>query len=137
MQNFEQQVQSMMNEHEVLVAVFTAETSIMDSMEAKRVFREFQMEILNREFPSLYRDVFYGRCRKTFIYGVTARMKADEEYLHRFLNACGDGTNITEIIGMTMNGTWPPKRKLICFLLASLASFFRPSGNQPRWLFQF
>lgn len=105
MQDFEQRVLNMLDEHEVLVAVFTTKASILDSMNVKRAFREFQMEILNREFPSLYRDVFYGRCRKTFIYGVTARMKADEEYLLRFLNACGDGTNITEIIGMTMNGT--------------------------------
>lgn len=104
MQDFEKRVLSMMEEHEVLAAVFTTEASILDSLEARRVFREFQMEILNSDQPTTYWDCV-GRKSKTFIYGVTARMKANEEYLYMFINACGDGTNISEIIGTTMNGT--------------------------------
>ena len=103
MQNFQERVQSMMNEHEVLVAVFTREASILDSVEAKRVFRQFQMVILNSNQATLYRD-FVGSHPRSFIYGVTSRMKAEEAYLSGFLKSCGDETNITEIIGMTRIG---------------------------------
>lgn len=103
MQNFQERVRSVMNEQEVLVAISTREASILDGVEAKRVFRQFQMVILNSNQATLYRD-FVGSHPRSFVYGVTSRMKADEAYLSGFLKSCGDGTNITEIIGMTMNG---------------------------------
>ena len=101
MENIEQYVQSKLERrYDVLVAIITEKAQMCDSERAKMFFRQFQLEVLNCRHPTICRDTS-GTYSKVFIYGVTAYMREEPEYLEKFLKAC-DSERVTEIIGIRL-----------------------------------
>ena len=101
MDNIEQHVRSKLkHSNDVLVAIITDKAQMLDSEQAKMLFRRYELEILNCKHPTMCRDTS-GLYSKVFIFGVTSYMKEEPEYLEKFLNAC-DSESVTEIIGIRL-----------------------------------
>ncbi len=103
MDNLEQYVKSKLEKrYDVLVAIFTEKPRMIDSVLAKKWFRQYELEILNGKHPSFLQDTT-GIYYKAFIFGATSYMKEDAEYLEKFLNACKDSEGLLrEIIGIKL-----------------------------------
>ena len=98
MDNVEHRVKSMLDSYEVIVAIFTEKEHLFDSMQAKKVCRNYKLEILNCKHPTLFRESC-GRYSKAYVFGVTDYMKREEQYMGQFLNAC-QSELLTELIGI-------------------------------------